>query len=68
MAMCKHGFHNGVINTCYNLVSVYPQNFYGVGSESNMFMLKSDDGFLPYNMSEVFTKTGHGLTTDILIA
>ena len=31
-------------------------------------MLKSDDGFLPYNMSEVFTKTGHGLTTDILIA
>ena len=29
--------------------------------------LKPDDGFLPYNMSDVFNKTGHGLT-DIVIA
>ena len=28
--------------------------------------LKPDDGFLPYNMSELFNKTGHGLT-DIVI-
>ena len=24
--------------------------------------LKPDDGFLPYNMTEVFNKTRHGLT------
>ena len=29
--------------------------------------LKPDDGFLPYNMPELFNKTGHGLT-DIVIA
>ena len=29
--------------------------------------LKPDDGFLPYNMPELFYKTGHGLT-DIVIA
>ena len=29
--------------------------------------LKPDDGFLPYNMPEVFNKTGYGLT-DIVIA
>ena len=29
--------------------------------------LKPDDGFLPYNMPDVFNKTGHGLT-DIVIA
>ena len=29
--------------------------------------LKPDDGFLPYNMPELFNKTGHGVT-DIVIA
>ena len=29
--------------------------------------LKPDDGFLPYNMPELFNKTGHGLT-DIITA
>ena len=29
--------------------------------------LKPDDGFLPYNMPELFDKTRHGLT-DIVIA
>ena len=29
--------------------------------------LKPDDGFLPYNMPELFDKTGHGLI-DIVIA
>ena len=29
--------------------------------------LKPDDGFLPYNMPELFNKTGHG-HTDIAIA
>ena len=24
--------------------------------------LKPDDGFLPYNIAELFNKTGHGLT------
>ena len=28
---------------------------------------KPDDGVLPYNMPDLFSKTGHGLT-DILIA
>ena len=29
--------------------------------------LKPDDGFWPYNIPELFNKTGHGLT-DIVIA
>ena len=29
--------------------------------------LKPDDGFLPYNMPELFNKIGHGLT-DIVFA
>ena len=29
--------------------------------------LKYDDGFLPYSMPEVFTKTGHGLTDIIIV-
>ena len=27
--------------------------------------LKHDDGFLPYNLAEVFDKTGHGLTETV---
>ena len=30
-------------------------------------IFKPDDGFLPYNIPELFNKTGHGLT-DIVIA
>ena len=30
--------------------------------------LKPDDGSLPYNMPELFNKTGHGLIIDIAIA
>ena len=32
-----------------------------------MFKSQPDDGFLPYNMPDVFNKTGHGFT-DIAIA
>ena len=43
----------------------YPQNFYSLGSicESNIFLLKSQTLYepLPYNIPEVFNKTGHGL-------
>ena len=39
----RHGFHNGVMHTCYNFVKVLFTYFCGVGSicESNIFMLKS---------------------------
>ena len=30
--------------------------------------LKPDDGTLPYNMPELFNKTGHGLIIDIVIS
>ena len=57
--------------TYCKLVKDYPQNFRGASSfyGSNIFILnlKPDDGFLPYSMSEGFSKTGHGLT-DIIIA
>ena len=29
--------------------------------------LKPDDGFLPYNMPEVFNKTGYGLTDIVIV-
>ena len=50
----------------YNWLEGYPQNFCGVGSifgsKFSCLNLKPDDGFLPYNMTELLNETGHGLT------
>ena len=64
MTVCRHGFHNGVMTYMLNLVKVLSQNFCGVGSISE---IKPDDGFLPYNMSELFNKTGHGLIEIVIV-
>ena len=53
MTVCRHDFNNGVM--------AYMLQF-GLN-----VILKPDDGFLPYNMAELFNKTGHGLI-EIIIA
>ena len=57
---------------CYNLVKVLSTEFFVVWvvivkAIFSCLNLKPDDGFLPYNMPELFDKTGHDLT-DIVIA
>ena len=64
MTVSRHGFHNGVMTYMLNLVKVLSQNFCGVGS---ICEVKPDDGFLPYNMSELFNKTGHGLVEIMIV-
>ena len=58
-------------HTCYNFVKVLSTDFCGVGSfvkaTFSCLNFKPDDRFLPYNIPELFDKTGHGLT-DIVIA
>ena len=54
-----------------NWLKYYSQNLRGVVVSMEAIFpclnLKHDDGYLLYNMSEVFNKTGHGLS-DIIIA
>ena len=59
-------------DTCYNLIKVIINRIFVawvvfVKAIFSCLNLKPDDGFLPYNMPELFNKTGHGLT-DIVIA
>ena len=58
-------------HTCYNLVKVLHRIFVTwvvlVKAIFSRLNLKLDDGFLPYNILELFNKTGYGLT-DIIIA
>ena len=59
-------------DTCYNLIQVIINRIFVawvvfVKAIFSCLNLKPDDGFLPYNMPELFNKTGHGLT-DIVIA
>ena len=72
MTVCRHGFHNGVM--AYMLQfdqSAIPRIFVTwvvfVKAIFSCLNPKPDDGFLPYNMPELFDKTRHGLT-DIVIA
>ena len=59
-------------HTCYNFVKVLSTKFFVacvvfVKAIFSCLNFKPDDGFLLYNMPELFNKTGHGLT-DIVIA
>ena len=62
-------------HTCYNLVKLLSAEFFlawvvFVKATKRIFSclnLKPDDGSLPYNMPELFNKTGYGLI-DIVIA
>ena len=58
-------------HTCYSLFKVLPTESLLRGwylkAIFSCLSLKPDLGFLPYNMLELFGKTGHGLT-DIVIA
>ena len=59
-------------HTCYNTAKVLSTEFLWrvvlfVKAIFSCLSLKPDDEFLPYNMPELFNKTGHGLT-DIGIA
>ena len=70
MAVCRHGFHNGVMAYMLQFGAIHRIFVAWVVFAKAIFSclnLKPDDGFLPCNMSELFSKTGHGLT-DILIA
>ena len=72
MTACIHGFNNGIMTymlqfgwSTSHIIFVTGVVF--VKAIFSCLNLKPDDGFLPCNMSELFSKTGHGLT-DILIA
>ena len=58
-------------DTCYNLIKVIINRIFVawvvfVKAIFSCLNLKPEDGFLPYNMPDVFNKTGHGFT-DIVI-
>ena len=72
MNLCRHGFQNGVMSFMLQFgQSAIHRIFLAwvvfVKAIFSCLNLKADDGFLPYNMPDVFNKTGHGLT-DIVIA
>ena len=58
-------------HTCYNLVKVLSKDFCDVvvfmKAIFSCLNLKPGDGFLHYNMPELFDETVHGLT-DIVVA
>ena len=57
-------------HTCCNLVKVLTELLHWMVFVKAIFSslnLKPEDGFLAYNMPDVFNKTGHGLT-DIVIS
>ena len=72
MTVRRHGFHNGVmaymLEFGYSVIHrVFVAWVVFVKATFSCLILKPDDGFLPYNMTELFDKTGHGLP-DIIIA
>ena len=70
MAVCRHGFHNGVMAYMLQFGAIHRIFVAWVVFAKAIFSclnLNPDDGFLPYNMPELFDKTGQGLT-DIVIA
>ena len=72
MTVCRCGFHNGVmaymLQFDYSAVHrTFQARVVFVKTIFACLNLRPDDGFLPYNLPEIFNKTGHGLT-DIIIA
>ena len=68
MTVCRHGFHNGIMTYMLQFGQCgFVAWVVFVKAIFSCLNLKPDDGFLPYNMPELFNKTGHGLT-DIVIA
>ena len=72
MTVCRHGFHNGILAYMLQfgesaIHRIFVAWVVFVKAIFSCLNLKPDDGFLPYNMSDVFNKTGHDLT-DIVIA
>ena len=72
MTICRHGLHNGVMAYMLQfgqsaIHRIFVTWVVFVKAIFSCLNLKPDDGFLPYNMPELFNKTGHGLT-DITIA
>ena len=58
MTVCRHGFHDRAIAYILHLIWLK----FVVKAIFSCLNLKTDDGFLPYNMLKVFNKTGHCLT------
>ena len=74
MTVCRHGFNNGAMaymlqfgESAIHRIFIFMAQVVFVKAILSCLNLKPDDGFLPYNMPEVFNKTGHGLT-DIVIS
>ena len=72
MTLFRHGFRNGatacILQSGYSAIHrIFVAWVVFVKAIFSCLNLKPDDGFLPYNMPELFNKTGHGLT-DIVIA
>ena len=70
--LCRHGFQNGVMSFMLQfdqsaLHRIFVAWVLFVKAIFSCLNLKPDDRFLPYNMPDIFNKTGHGLT-DIVIA
>ena len=72
MTVCRDGFHNSIMaymlqfgESAIHIFFVARVVF--MKAIFSCLNLKPDDGFFPYNMPEVFNKTGHGLTDIIIV-
>ena len=71
MTVRRHGFHVGLmaymLEFGYNVIHrVFVAWVVFVKATFSCLILKPDDGFLPYNMPELFNKIGHGLTAIVV--
>ena len=67
MAVCRYGFHKGVM--AYMLQfgdSVIHRIFVAWIVIFSCLNLKPDDGYLTFHMPEFFDKTGHSLTNIVI--
>ena len=72
MTLFRHGFRNGatacILQSGYSAIHrIFVAWVVFVKAIFSCLNLQPDDGFLSYNMLELFNKTGHSLT-DIAIA
>ena len=72
MTLFRHGFRNGatacILQCGYSAIHrIFVAWVVFVKAIFSCLNLQPDDGFLSYNMLELFNKTGHSLT-DIAIA
>ena len=71
MTVCHHGLHNLVIAYMLNIGEITMQQIFVVwlvfmGVIFSKINLRPDEGFLAYKIPEIFIRTGHGLTDNMI--